>query len=138
MFQQFIDQDPYLSKHRGEYAERNGATLPWRHQVDLRFAQDIFVAGATKNVLQVTLDIFNFGNFLNRNWGVVQSAPNLANSSVSILTPTNMNALVAGGTTLPTFRLASFGGVPVANSYQTTLTTTSTYYMQLGLRYTFN
>lgn len=25
----FINQDPYLSKHKGQYAERNGAILPY-------------------------------------------------------------------------------------------------------------
>ena len=28
----FIEQDPYLSKHRGEYAERNGAVAPFANQ----------------------------------------------------------------------------------------------------------
>lgn len=133
-FFQYVDQDPYLSKHKGEYAERNGATLPWRNQIDFRFAQDIFVSsGKTRNALQFTLDIFNFGNFINRNWGLVQATTN-----ASLLVPTNQAALVAGGTVKPTFRLASYGSAPVAMSYVNTIATASTYYMQIGLRYSFN
>jgi hypothetical protein len=132
-FFEYVDQDPYLSQHKGEYAERNGATLPWRNQIDLRFAQDIFVAGKSRNVLQFTVDVFNFGNLINRNWGLYQST-----SNASILVPTNQNLLVAGGTVKPTFRLATYGSGPVNTSYINTLTTSSTYYMQIGLRYSFN
>ncbi|MGI4834855.1 MAG: TonB-dependent receptor [Janthinobacterium lividum] len=135
LFQQFVDQDPYLSKHRGGYAERNGATLPWRHQVDFRAAQDIFVSGKTRNALQFTFDVFNFGNLLNRNWGVFQQ-PIVSNGA--ILVPTNVASLVEGGTVKPTFRLNTYGGAPIQQSFVNTVTTASTYYMQIGLRYNFN
>ncbi|HEV7781628.1 MAG TPA: carboxypeptidase regulatory-like domain-containing protein, partial [Chitinophagaceae bacterium] len=36
LFEDYINQDKYLRKHRGQYAERNGAQIPWRNQVDLR------------------------------------------------------------------------------------------------------
>ncbi|MGI4885388.1 MAG: carboxypeptidase regulatory-like domain-containing protein [Janthinobacterium lividum] len=66
----FIDQDKYLSKHRGEYAERNGAVLPWWNTLDVRLLQDIFTnIGTNRNTLQLSFDIFNIGNLLNRNWG---------------------------------------------------------------------
>jgi hypothetical protein len=132
-FFQYVEQDPYLSKHKGQYAERNGATLPWRNQVDIRLAQDIFVSGTTRNTLQFTVDVFNFGNLLNRNWGLFQASTNTA-----ILVPTNQNALVAGGTVKPTFRLNTYGGAPVSDSFVNTVSTSSTYYMQIGLRYSFN
>jgi hypothetical protein len=133
LFFQYVDQDPYLSKHKGEYAERNGALLPWRHQVDFRFAQDIFVAAGSRNTLQFTLDVVNFGNLLNRNWGVTQ----LINNS-SLLVPTNQASLVAGGTVTPTFRLATDRGQPITSTYRNSVTTSSTYYMQVGVRYLFN
>ncbi|NOY38445.1 MAG: TonB-dependent receptor [Chlorobi bacterium] len=66
----FIENDAYLSKHRGEYAERNGARLPFNNVVDMKIAQDIFVTtGDIKNTLQVTFDVFNLTNLLNKNWG---------------------------------------------------------------------
>jgi hypothetical protein len=133
LFFQYIDQDPYLSKHRGEYAERNGAKLPWRNQVDIRLAQDIFVADKTRNTLQFTVDVVNVGNLLNRNWGTFQTPSNSA-----ILTPVTLPT----STTTPTFRLASYGGAPLTSTFRNLLTTTtatpSTYYMQIGLRYSFN
>ena len=34
-FEAYIQQDPYLSKHRGEYAERGGMFLPMFNSMDL-------------------------------------------------------------------------------------------------------
>jgi hypothetical protein len=133
----YIAQDPYLSKHQGQYAERNGASLPWRNQIDVRFAQDIFVAGTTRNTLQFTLDIFNFGNLINRNWGIFQTNPILSGGNgggASLLSPT----AVANNNGAPTFRMNTFGGALVSNSFINTVSTASTYYMQIGLRYSFN
>ena len=68
----FISQDPYLSKHRGEYAERNGAVAPWLSTLDVRLLQDIFTnIGTNRNTLQLSIDIFNLGNLLNSNWGTL-------------------------------------------------------------------
>ncbi|MBL4674944.1 MAG: TonB-dependent receptor, partial [Mucilaginibacter sp.] len=53
----FINQDKYLSAHRGQFAERNGAILPTYKRVDLHIAQDFYIkAGKTKNTLQFTFD----------------------------------------------------------------------------------
>ncbi|AMJ64749.1 TonB-dependent receptor [Hymenobacter sp. PAMC 26628] len=75
----YINQDKYLSKHRGEYAERNGAVLPWQHSLDMRLLQDIFTnIGTNRNTLQLSIDIFNIGNLINSNWGTFQT-PNRSN-----------------------------------------------------------
>jgi hypothetical protein len=132
IFQSYIDQDPYLSKHRGEYAQRNAATSPWRNQFDLRIVQEVFKnVGNTRNSFQFTADIFNVGNLLNRNWGNV----NFVNNA-SILVPQNVSLINA--TTKPTFKMAQSGGDIVRNTFGTTQTITSTYYMQFGVRYNFN
>lgn len=134
IFFKYIEQDKYLSSRRGQYAERNGAVMPWRNQLDLRFAQDVFIdVNGKRNTLQFTIDIFNFGNMLNKNWGTFD----LVNAP-SILVPTNQNNLVAGGAVRPTFRLQTDRNVPVTTTYRENNTITSTYYMQFGLRYTFN
>ncbi|WP_210463505.1 TonB-dependent receptor [Rufibacter roseolus] len=66
----FIEGDEYLRSRRGQYTERNGARTPWTHRVDLRVAQDIFAnLGAKKHTLQLTLDVFNVGNAINKDWG---------------------------------------------------------------------
>ena len=66
-----IENDEYLRDRRGEYAERNGSRGPWNHVVDLKFLQDIyFKSGDKKHTLQLSIDIFNFTNLLNEDWGV--------------------------------------------------------------------
>ncbi|MBT9393973.1 TonB-dependent receptor [Hymenobacter sp. NST-14] len=70
----FISQDKYLSARRGSYAERNGAVAPWFRQLDVKLLQDVFTnIGESKNTLQFSLDIFNVGNLLSKNWGTVRS-----------------------------------------------------------------
>ncbi len=67
----FIEQDDYLSKRRGEIAQRFGAVNPWYSNVDLRLLQDVsFLVGGRTNTVQLTLDVQNVANFLSSDWGV--------------------------------------------------------------------
>jgi hypothetical protein len=133
-FFQYIEQDSYLRKHKGEYAERNAVNRPWRNQVDFKLLQDIFVnVGKKRNTIQFSLDIFNFGNLINSDWGKLKSI-----NASSILVPTNIASLVTGGTVKPTFQLANVGNNLVTTTYRDNATVASTYYMQFGLRYIFN
>lgn len=134
IFFAYIEQDKYLKKHKGEYATRNGATMPWRNQFDFRLTQDLFTdIGGRKNTLQFTLDIFNVGNLLNPKWGIFKQV-----NAANILVPTNVNDLVPGGVVEPTFRLQSNGSAPVSTTFRDNNSIISTYYMQFGLRYIFN
>ncbi|WP_207435331.1 TonB-dependent receptor [Sabulibacter ruber] len=75
----FIENDDYLRSRRGQFAERHGARTPWTHRVDLRLAQDIFAnLGGKNHTLQITFDIFNVGNLINRDWGHNYSVNNSA------------------------------------------------------------
>ncbi len=134
MFFRYVEQDDYLRNHKGQYAERNGASLPWRNQVDFKFLQDIFVnIGGKRNTLQFSFDIFNLGNLLNKAWGVRK----LTNAR-GILVPTNASALGGAGNPRPTFNLATDRGLPISSTFRSDVSLTSTYYMQFGLRYIFN
>ncbi|WP_170114187.1 TonB-dependent receptor [Pontibacter mucosus] len=69
-FNNFIESNDYLKDRRGKYAERNGARTPFTHQFDLKILQDIFVdLGSNRNTLQLSVDILNVGNLLNKDWG---------------------------------------------------------------------
>jgi hypothetical protein len=101
----------------------------------VKFAQDLFTTvGGKRNTLQFTVDIFNFANLLNSNWGVVQST---TTTSGQILIPQNTSSLAPGSSTKPIFRIATDRNAPVQESFRDNLNLSSTYYMQFGLRYTF-
>lgn len=75
----YIVQDDYLSGRRGQYAERYGALAPWRGKWDVKFMQDyrIKVSEDKTNTIQLSLDILNFGNLLNSDWGIIQQPNNV-------------------------------------------------------------
>jgi hypothetical protein len=125
----FISQDPYLSKHRGEYAERNAVFLPKVFRADLSISQDVGRRIAGKpNRLQVRLDFLNFTNRLNHQWGVSQ-------------TFVTTRPLIYGGVDAngaATYRLATVGGQLISSSFTPAVTTADVWRLQLGVRYLMN
>ena len=68
----FIENDPYLSENRGGYAERNGNFALFEHQLDARILQDFEIKAGKKNhAFQLSFDVFNVLNLINRNWGKI-------------------------------------------------------------------
>lgn len=66
----FIMRDDYLNSHRGQYAKRNAARTPWESRFDVRLMHEFFhTIGKHKHTIQLTLDIENFANFLNQDYG---------------------------------------------------------------------
>jgi hypothetical protein len=81
----FIEQDDYLSSHRGEIAERHGALNPWYSNVDLRILQDFAFGGVTRHNFQVSLDLLNVGNLISSDWGVRKVASAAATSPLRLV-----------------------------------------------------
>jgi hypothetical protein len=130
----YISQDKYLNSRKGQYAERNGALYPWMGKLDLKLQQEFFVWVAGKrNTLQVSLDILNFGNLLNKSWGNVYQY-----NQNNILVMTNNNNVVADGAVAPTYRLNPYNNAMLSQTFSKNLSYISTYSMQIGLRYIFN
>jgi hypothetical protein len=122
----FIRQDDYLSKHRGEIAERFGGVNGWYSDVDLRILQDIgLYTGAKQHALQLSLDVLNVGNLLNSDWGVRKVASASATSPLKLVGSTPSGAPVFNFTG-PTSTLIDDPGIA------------SRWRIQLGLRYFFN
>lgn len=136
----FINQDPYLSKHRGEVAERGAGLLPYYNTVNVNITQDYFVeVHGNKNTLRLTADIFNVGNLLNKNWGLFQS------SAVGATQPLSFRGMVvaAGDPNLgkPTFSFPfadNTNQIPITSSFRTNTGQASRWQIQVGLRYIFN
>jgi hypothetical protein len=74
--EKFLQKDPYLKKHRGNYAERNGSRTPFTQRVDLKLKLDCKLRMSKQFYeLQLSLDIFNVGNLINPNWGFQYEVP---------------------------------------------------------------
>ena len=119
-FEQFIQQDDYLSGRRGSYAERYGAMAPWRGKWDMKFIQELKVSKT--NAIQFSIDILNVGNMINSDWGVVQQPNAVQPIGVSV-----------DGTGTPTYTFDP----NLKDTYVYDVSLMSRWQMQFGLRYSF-
>lgn len=134
-FWAFVEQDKYLRKHKGEYAEAYAARNPWVHRFDFRYAQDFKIkAGKTTNTIQVSLDILNIGNLFNSAWGV--STTNRLSNSARIL---KYEGTVSETDKTPVFSLYrdSDGNAPT-ETYSFNKSYTECWQFQIGIKYMFN
>jgi hypothetical protein len=127
-FETYIQQDSYLSKHRGQYAERGAVFFPIVRRLDLSLTQDLFhsIAGR-RHSGQIRLDVTNFGNLLNHNWGVSQR----------IIQNQILTNAVADAQGRVTYRLAVVNNALLDKSLQTNAGISDVYAMMLSFRYTF-
>lgn len=134
-FNQLINNDKYLSSHKGQYAQRNAGSYPFYNTFNFRLMQDIMAnIGKHKNSLELTADVLNLPNLIDRNWGVpeqliVSSGEILhgfTNPHTDITTYTMQTATNQQGKLfLPT------------SMFWPAKTSGSAWSMQLGLRYNF-
>jgi len=126
----YAKQDPYLSKHAGEYTERFGAYMPWNKRIDVRLTQDFKLKYKnTGNKLQFTVDVINFANLLSSSWGINQERV-----TSSPLTVVGKDA----ATGMLKVSMQKIGTDYVKTSFQDPNSVSATYGIQLGLRYVFN
>jgi len=136
-FEKFINSSSYLKKNRGKIAERNGAYYPWYNQLDFSFLQDFYImAGKTRHDLQFSLSILNFANLLDHNWGVHKLT-----TTQSPLTFKSFDANNHPVYTWQTQNVTDASGQSVTqlitSPFQDDRSTTSTWQIQVGLRYSF-
>lgn len=139
-FFKYLEQDKYLSKHKGEYAERNAARFPWFNRWDAKIMQDFkFMVGKQLNTIQVSCDILNASNLVSdvlrnfnildgANWGIYK---NLNVSNGAILrsgTPVNNK---------PTFTMERVNNKLPVETFINSVSASSTWGIQLGVRYIF-
>ena len=132
----YINQDAYLSKRRGQYAERNGLLLPFYRKLDLNFTQDFFVSVKGKrNTLRLTADILNFGNLINPNWGIFKIPNRAAVLNLVRIETTGPNQ----GMPVYSFPyLNATNQIPLTSTFQNSTAQGSRYQVQFGVRYIFN
>ncbi len=70
LMKEWIAGDSYMSKHRGEYYKRYADNLPFEHHFDIHVAQKYqFKVAGQLHALELSLDILNVANLLNKDWG---------------------------------------------------------------------
>ncbi len=126
-FDQYV-ADNDLEEYRGKYVPRNAIVQPWLSRFDVRVLQDIFTnIGERRNTLQVSLDVVNFGNLLNKDWGIQQRT----NGAQNLLS--RSGAVSAN----PNYVMNQVSGQLPTSPYQNVSNFSTTWSMQIGLRYIF-
>ncbi|MBX3044336.1 MAG: TonB-dependent receptor [Candidatus Kapabacteria bacterium] len=125
----YINQDDYLSSRRGQYAERNGVKLPMVTRLDLSLSQEIYgeIFGKRNGII-LRLDLFNFTNMLNPDWGVRQVLENNQ--------PLLSQTALPDGT--PQYRLRRINNEWIKNSFINGNSIFDVWRMQFTIRYMFN
>ncbi len=123
---EFIEQDPYLSQHRGEISERFGLLNPFWSNIDFKLMQDfIFGSEGSQHKIRLNFDILNLGNLLSSSWGVRQ----VANAAAT--NPLTLTRFDDDGTPVFTFNM-------IDHTFDPDLSEVSRWRFQLGLQYLFN
>ncbi len=134
-FWAFVNQDKYLSSHKGQYAEAYAVAQPFRHVFDFRYSHDFVIrTGNCTNTLQLSLDVQNASNLFNSTWGVSKTwsegVPHDSDGNAKILKLERVDP----------------DGVPVystpvsanAKTWDFTHSLANCWYMQIGIKYMFN
>ena len=120
LMKQWVGDDSYMRDHRGEYFKRYADNLAFEHHFDVHLAQKYsFKVGGQLNSLELSFDIINLGNLLNKDWGHTYG-----DGFGRYFSPFNYEG---NG-------VFKFDGTHVARNYDTYY---SRWRGQLGLRYTF-
>jgi hypothetical protein len=128
----FIVQEECLRTQRGKIMERGSCRNPWQKFVDLRLGKTIPTLSGQS--LEITADVFNFLNLVNKDWGINRETAFF--EQVSLLTmsttaydtrgtadPSDDRGVYTVPNVLPALRRASVGA--------------SRWRIQLGAKYTF-
>jgi Carboxypeptidase regulatory-like domain len=128
----YISKDKYLSKNRGKFADRNGARLPFSNNLDLKLTQDFSLKLGKKTYqLQLTWDVYNFTNMIDRTAGKQYFA---ANDQFGLV---QFAGYVAANNLTPQYRFTP----TITNPYNFNNSATPGYanrwISQIGLRFNF-
>ena len=140
-FDNFITNTPCLNEARGTILVRNACRNPWINEVDLSVAQSLGkVAGKAFENLQLRLDIVNFGNLLNKDWGKTRFSDQNSTCgqicSATVALVHTGNALPSGVTTNSPLAQGIYTFNPAFQAFNSDFAS-SNYRMQLSMRYSF-
>jgi hypothetical protein len=139
-FENFISNMPCLNEQRGTIMTRNSCRAPWINEFDVSAAQSLGKLGGREfENLQVRIDIINFGNLLNKNWGRQAFESSTAcggGCGTNTALAHTGNALPSGVTTNSPLAQGIFTFNPTFQAFNSD-NAASNYRMQLSMRYSF-
>ncbi len=139
-YDQFVANSKALTDSKGGYVERNNALMPWINRFDFRLLQDIFVKvgkNDRKHTLQFSLDITNIGNLLNKDWGLYKQLNGGSDYNYGLLKVTQVDPQGRPSFNMITVNDLTGKTILPTTPFRDLFGTTSTWGMQIGLRYTF-
>ena len=103
--------------------------IPSVNRMDLSLTQDLFKSlGRKRHSGSIRLDVTNFGNLLNSNWGV---GKRLINNQILTNPSVDANGAL-------TYRMQLLSGNYITQSHQSTAGLSDVYTMMLSFRYRFD
>jgi hypothetical protein len=128
-FEALIEQDDYLRAHRGKYIEKGAVFLPMVTRADVSFTQEVAqTVGGKPHRVEFRLDILNFTNMFNSDWG----------RSYSFVSTSPLVSPSVNGAGEAQYRLRNFGPNLMSRTIQRNNGLGDVWRIQLGARYTFN
>ncbi|MEO6211137.1 MAG: TonB-dependent receptor [Gemmatimonadaceae bacterium] len=134
LFEQFIEGQSCLNDNRGKIMQRNGCRTPWQNNMNVTVEQSLpSVMGKT---LSLRLDVFNFLNLINHDWGKIKLPSNSPSfNDQSLVSVVGQTAQDSSHTLLQTQPIFNF--VPVNTVRWTSNVIPSYYQIQLSARLGF-
>lgn len=130
----FVNNDSYLKKRKGKYANRNGALMPWLNRFDFKVAQDFYATvGKRKYGVQVSFDIMNVGNLFNDTWGSYKTCGLKSYDNVRVLKSANK----VGEPLAYQLNATNQNDWNSKTAWYSTTSTSNAWSMQFGVKVTF-
>ena len=132
-FKTFMDNDPYLSTHKGQYAEAYAGRSPWVHYLDARVAKTFKkTIGKTTHSFELSANFDNVLNMFNSSWGLYKYS---CYGNANAVTPLKVDH-IEGNT--PVFSMNKVNGEYPTQTYtETYINTNQCWSVMLGLKYSF-
>ncbi len=140
-FDAFISANPCMNKQRGTIMARDSCNTPWQDRADVSIQQRF--PGFMGQRLTVQLDIFNFANLINSQWGQISGATLSGFPQQGILQSVGRTAgPLSTSVPIVTFNSSVMQNVqPTATNagafFRSQTTASNFYSMQLTMRYSF-
>ena len=132
-FFKFLENDPYLSTHKGQYAEANAGRSPWAHYLDARIAKTFkrTIGGTTHN-LELSVNFDNVLNMLNSSWGLYRYG---CYGNSNVVSPLKVERIENN---TPVFSMVKVNGEYPTETYtETYINTNQCWSLMFGLKYSF-